>query len=139
MSSQDGSIVSVVNGELYDFERIRSELEAAGHKFKTKSDSEIALHLYEDYSLSFLEHLRGEFAVCIWDSNKKRFIAARDRYGIKPLYYTVINGTLMCASEIKSFIPLGWKPEWDVDSIMNQGPLVDYRTCFKNVYKVIHT
>ncbi|KAI7903754.1 asparagine synthase [Cokeromyces recurvatus] len=136
LSNQSGDIQSVVNGELYDFERIRSELEAAGHKFKTLSDSEIALHLFEEHDLSFLEYLRGEFALCIWDSKKDRFIAARDRYGIKPLYYTICNGTLLVASEIKSFIPMGWKPEWDVDSIVSNGYTFDHRTCFKGVYKV---
>ncbi|KAI9480673.1 MAG: putative asparagine synthase [Benjaminiella poitrasii] len=136
LGNQSGDIQSVVNGELYDFERIRTELEAEGHKFKTLSDSEIALHLFEQYDMSFLEHLRGEFALCIWDSKKDRFIAARDRYGIKPLYYTVFNGTLLVASEIKSFIAMGWKPEWDVDSVLNNGFTFDNRTCFKGVYKL---
>jgi asparagine synthase (glutamine-hydrolysing) len=136
LSNESGDIQAVVNGELYDFERIRDELEEQGHKFKTKSDSEIALHLYEDYDLSFLEHLRGEFALNIWDTKKSRFIAARDRFGIKPLYYTVSNGTLLVASEIKAFVPMGWKPEWDVDSIVNNGAMFDNRTCFKGVYKL---
>lgn len=136
LSNASGSIQSVVNGELYDFERIREELQAKGHEFSTKSDSEIALHLYEEYDLSFLQHLRGEFALNIYDAKKDRFIAARDRFGIKPLYYTVYNNTLLVGSEIKSFIPLGWKAEWDIDSIMNNGPVTDMRTCFKGVYKL---
>ncbi|KAF1805783.1 hypothetical protein V8B55DRAFT_1063740 [Mucor lusitanicus] len=136
LSNPSGSIQSVVNGELYDFERIRTELQAKGHNFSTKSDSEIALHLYEEYDLGFLDHLRGEFALNIYDAKKNRFIAARDRYGIKPLYYTVSNGTLLVASEIKSFIPMGWKAEWDIDSIVNNGVISDMRTCFKGVYKL---
>ncbi|KAI8977412.1 asparagine synthase [Mycotypha africana] len=136
LSNPSGKIQSVVNGELYDFERIRGELEGQGHFFKTKSDSEIALHLYEEYGLSFLDHLRGEFAAVIYDTERNHIIAARDRYGIKPLYYTVSQGTLLIASEIKSFIPLGWKPEWDVDSVLNNGTFFDNRTCFKGVYKV---
>lgn len=136
IGNASGKIQCVVNGELYDFERIREELKLEGHTFKTLSDSEIALHLYEQYDLSFFEKLRGEFALTIYDANKNRFIAARDRYGIKPLYYTVINDTLMVASEIKSFIPLNWKAEWDVDSIVNDGPMTDMRTCFKGVYKL---
>ncbi|CEP09346.1 hypothetical protein [Parasitella parasitica] len=131
-----GTIQSVVNGELYDFERIRSELQAKGHEFNTDSDSEIALHLYEEYGLSFVDHLRGEFALNIYDVKKDLFIAARDRFGIKPMYYTVFNDTLVAASEIKAFIPLGWRPEWDVDSIMNGGHVADARTCFKGVYKL---
>jgi asparagine synthase (glutamine-hydrolysing) len=86
--------------------------------------------------LSFLEHLRGEFALNIYDAKKNRFIAARDRYGIKPLYYTVSNGSLLVASEIKSFIAMGWKAEWDIDSIVNNGVISDMRTCFKGVYKL---
>ncbi|KAI8639064.1 asparagine synthetase [Parasitella parasitica] len=136
LGNTSGKIQSVVNGELYDFERIRDELQEKGHRFCTKSDSEIALHLYEEYDLGFLEHLRGEFALNIYDAKKNRFIAARDRYGIKPLYYTVFNGTLLVASEIKSFIPMGWKAEWDIDSVINNGPISDMRTCFKGVYKL---
>jgi asparagine synthase (glutamine-hydrolysing) len=92
--------------------------------------------LYERYDLGFFDHLRGEFALTIYDAKKNRFIAARDRYGIKPLYYTVSNGTLLVSSEIKSFIPLNWKAEWDVDSIVHNGPITDMRTCFKGVYKL---
>ena len=125
-----------MNGELYDFERIRSELEQEGHIFKTKSDSEIVVHLYEKHGLSFLEYLRGEFALNIWDGKKSRFIAARDRFGIKPIYYTVWNSTLLVASEIKAFLPMGWKAEWDMDSLVNNGATFDNRTVFKGVYKV---
>ena len=86
--------------------------------------------------MSFLQHLRGEFALNIYDAKKDRFIAARDRFGIKPLYYTIYNNTLLVGSEIKSFIPMGWKAEWDIDSIVNNGPVTDMRTCFKGVYKL---
>ncbi|KAG0169678.1 hypothetical protein DFQ28_003486 [Apophysomyces sp. BC1034] len=136
LSDESGKIHAVVNGELYDYEKITEELKAEGHTFETKSDSEIAVHLYEDYGLSFVEKLRGEFAICIWDAKRSRLVAARDRFGIKPLYYTVVNGTLLLGSEIKAFLPLGWKPEWDVESIMNNGSMYDYRTCFKGVYKL---
>lgn len=137
ISNESGDIQVVVNGELYDFERIRSDLEAKGYKFKTKSDSEIALHLFEEYGLSFVEHLRGEFAICIFDAKRNRFIAVRDRFGIKPVYYTVQNGTLLVASEIKSFLSLGWKAEWDIDSIVNDGTFSDTRTVFKGVQKLL--
>lgn len=136
ISNETGDIQIVVNGELYDFERIRGELEAKGYKFKTKSDSEIALHLFEEYGLSFVEHLRGEFAICIYEAKRNRFIAVVDRFGIKPLYYTVVNGTLLVASEMKAFLPLGWKPEWDIDSIVQNGTLTDWRTPFKDVQKL---
>lgn len=72
----------------------------------------ILLPSYEDYGTDFLHHLRGEFAVIIWDDRKKRMLMARDRFGIKPLYYTTVNGVFMAASEIKAFSALGWRPEW---------------------------
>ncbi|CEI94085.1 Putative Asparagine synthetase [Rhizopus microsporus] len=136
LSNASKDIHAVVNGELYDFERIRAELEQKGYSFKTKSDSEIVLPLYEEYGLSFLEHLRGEFAVCIFDSRRNRFIIARDRFGIKPLFYTIQNGTLLVASEMKAFIPMGLKAEWNVDCIMNGGELLGNKTCLKGVYKL---
>jgi asparagine synthase (glutamine-hydrolysing) len=67
---------------------------------------------YEDYDTDFVDHLRGEFAMTIWDERKGRLLVVRDRYGIKPVYYTTINGTFMAASEIKAFLAFGWKPEW---------------------------
>ncbi|KAF7725810.1 hypothetical protein EC973_009233 [Apophysomyces ossiformis] len=137
LSNKTETIHAVVNGELYDYERITEELKARGHEFKTKSDSEIAVHLYEEEGLSFVEQLRGEFAICIWDSKRQRLTAVRDRFGIKPLYYTVYNGTLLLASEIKAFLALGWKAEWDVDSITHNGCFCDYRTCFKGVYSLV--
>ncbi|CEP13814.1 hypothetical protein [Parasitella parasitica] len=135
LSSQDESIQVVVNGELYGYTQIKSELEAKGYRFKTHSDSEVALCLYEEYGISFVNHLRGEFAISIWDSRRKRFLLVRDRFGIKPLYYTQIqNGVLLAASEIKAFLPLGWKPEWDIDSLLGNGVLLDNRTAFRGVH-----
>ncbi|KAI8637050.1 asparagine synthase [Parasitella parasitica] len=135
LSSQDGHIHAVVNGELYGYKQIRSELEAKGYRFKTHSDSEVALCLYEEYGISFVDHLRGEFAISIWDSRRKRFFLVRDRFGIKPLYYTrTKDDALLAASEIKAFLPLGWKPEWDIDSLLGNGVLLDNRTAFKEVY-----
>ncbi|KAI8089925.1 putative asparagine synthase [Halteromyces radiatus] len=136
LSNVDNNIHAVVNGELYDHDRLMKELKEQGHHFKTKCDSELALHFYQDYDTDFLEHLRGEFAVAIWDERNSRLLLARDRFGIKPVYYTIINNTLMAASEIKAFLAFGWKPEWDVDSIVNDGPSADGRTCFKGVYKL---
>ncbi|KAI8335003.1 asparagine synthetase [Chlamydoabsidia padenii] len=134
LSSQCKKIHAVVNGELYDHDRLICELKEKGHTFKTQCDSEMALHYYEDYDTDFVEHLRGEFAVAIWDERKGRLMIVRDRFGIKPVYYTTINGTFMAASEIKAFLALGWKPEWDVDSIVHHGAVTGNRTCFKDVY-----
>lgn len=136
LSNQEDDLHVVVNGELYDYNRIRSELQSKGYQFKTESDSEIALCLYQEYGLSFLDHLRGEFAICIWDAKKCRFILAKDRFGIKPLYYTMVKGTLLVASEVKAFLSMGWEPEWDVDSLLNNGVMFDNRTSFKGVNKL---
>ena len=114
--NEDGRLRIVVNGEFYDFERIRCELERAGHTFRTRSDSEIALHLFEDRGPRALHALRGEFAFAIWDERDRQLFAARDRFGIKPLYYTVHDGTFYMASEVKALAALGVPLRWDRDS-----------------------
>jgi asparagine synthetase B (glutamine-hydrolysing) len=83
-----------------------------------------------------LPKLRGEFAFVLYDSKRETLFVARDRFGIKPLYYTVYEGQLLLASEMKALIPLGWKAEWDVESVMEMGDFYDDRTVFKGVYKV---
>jgi len=124
-----------VNGELYDHERYRAEL-AREYQFTGHSDCEIVLALYKHYGLSFISHLRGEFAFVLWDSKRQLLIAARDRYGIKSLYYTILDGRLLVATEMKSFLAFGWKPEWDVQSVCDSGWRLDTRTMFKGVRKV---
>ncbi|KAJ7595204.1 putative asparagine synthase [Mycena floridula] len=130
------NVHAIVNGELYDYKKLREELESQGCQFQTSSDSELVLHLYKVYGQNLFFHLRGEFAFVLYDSHKDLLIAARDRFGIKPLYYTMVDGRLLLASEMKALRPLGWKPEWDVDSIVNMGELNDDRTVFKGVYKL---
>ncbi|KAE8830705.1 hypothetical protein PTNB85_07292 [Pyrenophora teres f. teres] len=132
-----GTIHAVVNGELYGYEEIRDRLSHEGYKFKSHSDSEIALALYKKHGLSFLSHLRGEFSVCLYDSQAQIFIAACDRYAIKPMYYTISDGKLLIASEMKAFLPFGWQPEWDVQSIKDVGWLCDGRTIFQKVSKIL--
>ncbi|KAJ6457124.1 putative asparagine synthase [Mycena vitilis] len=136
LSDEDGSIHCVVTGEIYDHERIRAELEAQGSVFKTKSDSELVVQLYKHHSFNLLSSLRGEFAFVLYDSARQIMFAARDRFGIKPLYYSVIQGRLLVASEMKALIPFGWKPTWDVDSIVQNGELTSDRTIFKGVQKL---
>jgi len=102
--NEDGSIVIVFNGEIYNFKGLREQLEKKGHKFYTSSDTEVIVHLYEDFGERCVEKLRGMFAFAIWDSNKKKLILARDRLGIKPLYYTFFDGILLFGSEIKSIL-----------------------------------
>ncbi|KAG6365790.1 hypothetical protein INS49_007401 [Diaporthe citri] len=137
LHSINGHIHAVVNGEIYDYDRLRVELSHQfGYEFRARCDSELVIALYETYGMSFLSKLRGEFALCLYDSTKQYFVAARDRYGIKPLFWTVIGSRLLISAEAKGFLPLGWKPEWDVKSIQESGWNHDQRTLFKNVNKV---
>lgn len=117
IASEDGRLRIVVNGEFYDFERIRCELEKRGHQFRTRSDSEIALHLYEEMGTACLEHLRGEFAFAIWDEKNETLFAARDRFGIKPLFYARFKDTLYLASEVKALFSAGVPACWDQESM----------------------
>ncbi|KAK7040724.1 hypothetical protein VNI00_009630 [Paramarasmius palmivorus] len=130
------TIHAIVNGEFYDYDDIRRDLESKRCVFHSAVDSELVIHLYQIYGQNFIHHLRGEFAFVLYDSRRQLLMAARDRFGIKPLYYTVTNGKLMLASEMKALQPLGWKPEWDVESISQSGEFVDHRTVFKGVYKL---
>ena len=111
--NEEKNIAAVVNGEFYDFERIRAELEAKGHVFRTLSDSEILIHLYEEYGLDCLTHLRGEFAFLLWDEKEQRLFAARDRFGIKPIFYAMHLGKIYFASEAKAIFAAGFPAAWD--------------------------
>jgi asparagine synthase (glutamine-hydrolysing) len=138
MHSSCGKIHAVVIGEIYDFYRIRAELSwKFQYKFQTDSDSEVALVLYQHHGLDFCQYLRGEFAICIYDEHRRRFLAVRDRFGIKPLFWTVSNDRLLIAAEIKAFIAFGWQPEWDVASIVEFGWMFDDRTVFQDVTKLM--
>ncbi|KAJ7615386.1 putative asparagine synthase [Roridomyces roridus] len=136
MSDEDELIHCVVTGEIYDHDRIRAEMQRDGFSFKTKSDSELVVQLYKRDGMNLLLSLRGEFAFVLYDMKRRIFFAARDRFGIKPLYYTVSNGRVLFASEMKAFMGLGWKAEWDVSSIVHNGDLGDERTVFKGAFKL---
>jgi asparagine synthase (glutamine-hydrolysing) len=113
IANEDERLHIVANGEFYDYERIQRELEGRGHRLRTRSDSEIALHLYEDLGAQCLHQLRGEFAFAIWDEPNQTLFAARDRFGIKPLFYAVHDGTLILASEAKALFAAGVPARWD--------------------------
>jgi asparagine synthase (glutamine-hydrolysing) len=104
LSNEDKSIWLVCNGEIYNFKELKKELEKKKHRFCSKSDNEIILHLYEEYGLEFVKKIDGMFAFAVWDKNRQRFILGRDRLGIKPLYYYRKNNELIFASEIKGVL-----------------------------------
>lgn len=102
LCNENGACWTIVNGEFYGFEQIARDLRARGHTFATRSDSEIVLHLYEEYGADFVHHLRGEFALALFDESRRALYLVRDRFGIKPLYYTIRNGRIIFASEMKT-------------------------------------
>ena len=120
ITNEDGTITVVVNGEFYDFERIRNELIAKGHRFRTGSDSEIVLHLYEEYGTDCMRDLRGEFAFILWDDRNKVLFSARDRLGMKPLFYAEVGEKIYFASEAKALFAAGVPAGWDMDQVFHQ-------------------
>ncbi len=112
LSNEDNSILMVCNGEIYNYKKLREWLEERDHRFKTSSDNEVIIHLYEEEGLSFVEKLSGMFAFAVWDGKKQMLILGRDRLGIKPLYHCYRNGKLIFASEIKGILAhAGFKKE----------------------------
>ncbi|MCG8367225.1 MAG: asparagine synthase (glutamine-hydrolyzing), partial [Pseudanabaenales cyanobacterium] len=138
IANEDGQLHLVVNGEFYDFERIQQDLERRGHQLRTRSDSEIVLHLYEEYGVQCLHHLRGEFAFILWDESRRQLFAARDRFGVKPLFYSSIGDTVYLASEAKALFAAGVPAQWDRDSVFQQLfiGLAGDRTLFQNIRQV---
>jgi asparagine synthase (glutamine-hydrolysing) len=113
LSNEDGSCHVVQNGEIYNYIELRAELERAGHAFRTHGDTEVLVHAYEEWGPSFAKRLRGMFAIAIWDERSRALVLARDRYGIKPLYYRHASDEIAFASELRS-LPRG---EIDLDAL----------------------
>lgn len=138
--NEDGQVVLVCNGEIYNFPELYDKLTSLGHRFKTKSDNEAIIHLYETYGLDCVNHLNGMFAFALWDKNKKLLLLARDRMGVKPLYYSIQNNSFYFSSEIKALLAL---PE--IKRELNINALNKYLTfehipsphsIIKNIYKL---
>ena len=118
MSSEDGSLIIVFNGEIYNYKELRLRLENLGYRFNSHTDTETIIYAYKEYGERCLEWITGDFAFCIYDSNAKKLFIARDRLGVKPLYYTFENKRLIFASEVKAILKYEEvKRELNMDSV----------------------
>ena len=140
MFNEDESVVTVFNGEIYNYQELKEELIKLGHDFKTKSDTEVLVHGFEEWYTDLPKHLRGMFAFAIYDKNKKEVFLARDNFGIKPLYYAKMNDTFMFASEIKSFLDVpDFKKEFNesiLETYLEFSFVPTNETFFKGVYRL---
>jgi asparagine synthase (glutamine-hydrolysing) len=137
IGNEDGTLWIIFNGEIFNYVELRPQLESRGHRFSTQSDTEVILHLYEDYGPDCLQQLNGQFAIAIWDNVRNSLFLARDRLGIRPLFYTIVNGKLVFASEIKSILACpGLSTEIDLvslDQVFTFWSTLPSRTIFKNI------
>lgn len=140
LSNEDGTVWIVFNGEIYNFKELRQRLEARGHQFRTATDTEAIVHLYEEDGLDCLSQLRGMFALALWDAPRRRLLLARDRLGKKPLVYSCQPGRLVFASEIKALLELPQFPrEIDplaMDQYFSLGYVPHPRTIFRGIAKL---
>ncbi|MGB5224857.1 MAG: hypothetical protein WBN49_06765, partial [Arenicellales bacterium] len=140
ISNEDDTLQLVCNGEIYNSPQLRETLIAKGHRFKTATDVEVILHLYEEYGDDCVKHLRGMFAFALWDSVKRRLLMARDHLGQKPLFFCQKNGGFAFASEVKSILASEIiKPEIDLEGLwhyMSLRFMPDHHSLFKGIEKL---
>jgi asparagine synthase (glutamine-hydrolysing) len=141
VSNEDGSVWVVFNGEIYNFQDLRRDLEAAGHRFRTHSDTEVIVHGYEEWGEACVTRFRGMFAFAVWDTRARRLLLARDRLGVKPLFYAPLpDGTLVFASEMKAIledrsVSRAWRPE-SVDAYLTFGYIPGPATIYEHIQKL---
>ena len=140
LGNEDGSVQVVFNGEIYNFADVRAELEALGHRFRTHSDTEVIAHGFEEWGEACVERFRGMFAFAAWDERRRTLLLARDRLGVKPLYYAVASDGIVFGSEIKSLladpaVPPDWDPE-ALDAYLALGYVPAPRTIYRRVAKL---
>lgn len=140
MANADGTIWVTFNGEIYNFQSLRAELEGLGHHFRTCTDSEILVHAYEQWGSECVKRLRGMFAFALWDPRQRRLFLARDRVGKKPLFYTQIGGCFLFASEIQGLLAAGNIPREvhfpALDAYLSWGYIPAPQTAFRGVFKL---
>ena len=138
MLTPDSQYAIVYNGEVYNFQSLRLELEALGHHFHSRTDSEVILHAYAEWGKGCVNRFNGMFAFAIWDVRNQELFLARDRYGIKPLYYTQVNGKFLFGSEIKALLAHpAYKTEMDQEALLEYFTFQNFftdRTLFKHVH-----
>ena len=140
ISNEDGSVWIVFNGEIYNHAELRNQLQARGHEYRTQSDTETIVHLYEEYGRDCVRHLRGMFAFAIWDSRNQRLFIARDRLGIKPLYYRLTTESLDFGSEIKVILAQGIQPHFRRQTLpeyLTFGYLSGEETFYEGILKLM--
>ncbi len=140
MCNEDGKVWVVYNGEIYNFRELRSQLKGKGHRFKSHSDTEVILHAFEEWGPDSVEKLRGMFAFALWDETKRLLLLARDRVGVKPLYYANTGRSLVFASEIKAIL-VDHSVDWTtnplaVDRFLTYGYLPGTETLLKSIVKL---
>jgi len=140
ISNEDGSVQVILNGEIYNYRELRALLEKWGHRFGTRSDTEVLVHLYEERGARLVEHLRGMFAFALWDGRQRKVLLARDRVGLKPLYYRHDSDKIVFGSELKAILAFPGVPrEIDpraVEDFLAFGMVPGPRTIFKDIHKL---
>jgi asparagine synthase (glutamine-hydrolysing) len=140
MQLHDGGLWITFNGEIFNYIELRQELEQKGHKFITKSDTEVILHLYQEYGTDFVQRMNGQWAFAIWDDARQQLFLSRDRMGIRPLYYTTVGGAFIFASEIKAILAHPRVPRQldlqALDQIFTFWCPLPSRTTFKNIHQL---
>jgi asparagine synthase (glutamine-hydrolysing) len=138
--NENQTIFTIFNGEIFNYIELRATLEQQGHHFYTHSDTEVIVHLYEEYGDDFVQHLNGQFAIALWDKPRQRLLLIRDRIGIVPLFYTIHKGKLLFASEVKAILKvLKQTPSLDIcalDQLMTFWAPVSPNTVFKDIYEI---
>src|SRR5438067_477636 len=140
LTNEDGTIWTVFNGEIYNFAEVRSDLEAAGHRFRTQTDTEVVIHAYEQWGDRAVDRFRGMFAFALWDEPKRRLLLVRDRLGVKPLYYSANAAGVTFGSELKSLledpdVPREWSAE-AIDAYLALQYVPSPQTMYSGIWKL---